>query len=914
MSLVLIPDGPGISVEVVDGRQGLPAAPRGSGAIMGQFPSGPTTKAALVLTRDKARLISGDPDDLFEGSLALDDLYSEYTPPVLIARVTDGNDLQARSYLWDRDPSLSWTKFTGHVIDDRAPMATVTAQNGGRWGGRKRVLVGLLNAVATDVTASTIDLSTASELEASMYKEDMLAGATLELEGDTGGPYEIVSNTTAGIATIKGEFSTEVLAADGSGDIDGQFRIVLAHDKELSVVIGQDSILSSQFSLSALRKFKSTSDWEVVSRYDNLELSTSDNRPWVSTITEGELERYQIAVSSSYSGATVEEKLPCNFSEVPTSVSTNTLTFQWYRWAVTTGNGTGYITGVAPVDADSVEPHIYRLTFTAATTYDLTVEWADGTVQELAAAHLMGAFEPDHPQLTEFTITAGGTAFTAGDVVTLRVNTLPLDLYKREAFIYPKAVGTGAGKRSRIVSNTYNSVTIRSDLDFADFDSAVGASPTVTGTASLAAVTFTIGNTLILTPDGGAPVTLTSTTGPTGAANIVAHLTALDTAGKFVFSVYNTNYLRIQLAGSYGSQSSIAVGNGTSDAQFGLTNGDVEYGTDAVPFRIEARWPMCGGYDGAAPAAARYALALDLSNSVFKCHMNTNLGLVRLGIPGLTTAVSSAGIDAALLFCAANGWIHVVDTPTSLETLSDPGEAAVDYLLTQVESDYRQWRFPSRLKYLNTAGTKIVTRSSAGQVIGRYALLANVGIDGERGMHIAAANNNAQGALSPRAKGLPDGVGRWSPPIGLMDSNGIVPILWDGPNVYMYGNRMFSSGRTPAGGRYTITERAVYYHVARDLFVTARPVVFKSISARRLGEVTSMLRDKMRPYYNDGWFSDQGGTKLGFEDQVTVEVPASLNPPADLQEGRVRAAINFTPRPAIEKVSIILAPTQISGS
>jgi hypothetical protein len=918
MSLVLIPDGPGVTVEVSDGQQGLPSAPRGTGALVGQFVSGPTTRAGLALTKEQARLIWGEPDDDFPGNLSLDDVYSEYSPPMMCARVTDGLALQAQASLWDRSPSRSFSKLGGFGAD-REPLATAKAHNVGRWGGRKKVIVGTLPAVATDIaSASTANLGAATQVGITLLETDQLAGAFIEFEGDTGGPYEILSNTAAGVITILGEFSIALQAATGSGAIDGQFRVTLDHDKELSVVIGPDNVLGEKFSVTAVRKFTKNSGWEVVSQYDNLQLAEGDDRPWTTVVPEGEDSRFQIEIDTDYSGETVEAMLPCNFSEVPTTLATNVLTFQWYRWVKTAGLGNGYLSAISPVSSTSVEPHVYELTFTAALVFTVAVIWPDGTQQTLSAAGAVGAeFNPEHPQLSKFTIVAGGTAFDATTRMTIRVNPLPHDLYAREAYIYPIAVTAdgNAGRRLRIVSNTYNTVSIRSDLLFSSYGSSVGAAASVTGTVDLTAVSMAAASTLILTPDGHTAVTLTSAGSGPGAAAIAAELTALDTGSKFIFEASGV-YLKISVRGSYGSQSSLLVGAGTANAALGFVDNSTTYGTDAVPFRIEARWPMWGGYDGAAPASARYQLAMDLSDSYFKCHLNTNLGGVLLAMPGVTTDMASGddAMAAALAFCEKNGWFYLAEFAESLEAVASQGEAAVaDLMDNHAESDHRRWLFPSRLKYQNVLKTALVTRSCSGQVIGIRARLANQGVDGERGLHIAAANNNEQGRMSPRAKGLPDGLGRnWVPPLKLLNDHGIVAILWEGPDIYMWGNRMYSRGRTPQGNRYTITERDVYYHVARDLFVTARPYVFKSISARRLGEIQVGLREKMKKYHLDGWFSDDGGARAGFEQQVQVEVPLSLNPASELLEGRVRARITFTPRPALESLTINLAPTQVT--
>jgi hypothetical protein len=791
------------------------------------------------------------------------------------------------------------------------------AHNGGRWGGAKHIIVGDLNDITADLTSTTIDISTASETPAAgSYLVDRYKGASIYMEGDSDGPYTIASNDANGVCTLEGTFSQAVQDADGTGSIDGEFRIVVPHQKELAVVIGQDSATSELFSLVAKRKFTETSDWETVSSYDDLGLSSNDDKPWLTTILEQEeeLRLYQLEVSSSYTGATVEAKLPANFCEIPTDVSGATLTFQWYRWSAdSTNTGDPFLGDITAVDTSFIEPHVYTVDFTAATTFDVTVTWPDGTSQALGSGTVGTTFAPAHPQLTTFTIEAGGTAAVDGDQLTVRVDPLPLDLYKREAFVYPVAVSADGNnnQRIRIVSNTYNSITVRSDLVLTSFGAVAAVAPSVT-TGDLSAVSFSGSETIILTPDSGDAVTLTisGAVGP-GAAAIKAELDTLDTDSLFTFTVSGDTII-ISVNGSYGSQSTITLGNGTGHGDLSIATSGTVTGTDGVPARVEARMPMWGGYDGDTPAAADYIVAMDLSENRFNRWFDTNLGLVRFATVGITATTVK---DAARPLAAKHGWKYMAEFASSLESQALPGEAALaDMIANEEESDYVDHIFPSRVKYLNVAKTKTVTRSPVGQFMGIKARLANAGVDGERGFHIAAANNNLQGKLSPRCKGLSDDLGRWTPPKKLLNDHGVVMILWEGPNVYLWGNRMYSKGRTPKGKRYTITERDVYYHVARDLFVTTRPFFFKSISARRLGDVSRALREKMKVYYHDGWFSDEGGRAPGFEQQCSVQVPLSLNTAAELNEGNVYASVTFTPRPALESLTIVLSPTQTTAT
>jgi hypothetical protein len=864
----------------------------------------------MVLGKAEARLVSGEPDDVFEGSLSLDDIYSEDSPPVLIGRVTDGNDRQSTVPLWDRNPDRSFSKSQpGLVATDRAPLATALANNGGKWGGRRRVLLGLLDDIAADLTASTVDLSTSLELAGVTFYTDELVGAQISFEGDSGGPYEVVSNDDTGVATIKGEFSQAVQDADGMGVIDGSWNLLLSGGQELAVVIGQDSVTATLFSVEGVRKFKADTEWESVTSYGDLGLSDDDDRPWLRVIPDGEQTRYQIEIETTYAGATVEAKLPANLCEVPTSVDGATITMQWWRQSLgATNTGDPYIVDVAPVDASQIEPHVYNITFTAATTFTVSVTFADGTVLDLGAGTVATPFVPVHPQLASFNIIAGDDAAVLSDTARIRIDPLPLDLSNREAYLYPVARSDDGdtNQRLRVAASTYNTISVRSDLLLSSYGSAVGVSATV-DTVDLDAVSLGVGETVILSPDGGAAITLVSAGSGPGATAIAAELTTLDTTDMFTFTANTDGTMTIGLQGSYGSKSSLTLGSGTGHAGLGIATSGVVYGTDAVPFRVEGRWPMWGGYDGVAPAAARYIIASDLEDAIFQRWLCTNLGLVRIITPGITATSVKAAIEP---FVRKNGWVYVAEFAAGLEAQALPGQAAVaDMAGSEVESDYVDHLFPSRAKFLNVARTKAVTRSVAGMFLGIKSRLANEGVDGERGFHIAAANNNEQGRLSPRVLGLSDDIGRWTPPKKLLNDNGIVMLLWEGAAVYLWGNRRYSLGRTPKGKRYTITERDVFYHVARDLFVTTRPWIFKSISARRLGDIQASLREKLKVYYRDGWFSDHAGP--GFEQQVTVLVPPDQNPPEELLEGNVTATIQFRPRPALENLTIVLSPTQL---
>ncbi len=126
--------------------------------------------------------------------------------------------------------------------------------------------------------------------------------------------------------------------------------------------------------------------------YNDLQLSTDDDRPWETILYKGEETdgNYQFELDSDYEGATVEDKFPANFCEIPTNLSNATLTYQWYRWTLGDSNtGNPYLDAISVNDSSNIVPHVITLTFTAATTATVSVTFID-----VLPAFAIGTFLP----------------------------------------------------------------------------------------------------------------------------------------------------------------------------------------------------------------------------------------------------------------------------------------------------------------------------------------------------------------------------------------------------------------------------------------------------------------------------------------------------------------------------------------
>jgi hypothetical protein len=924
MTLVLTPDGPGTTVTVRDSGGGLRSAPRGASGLIGQFRSGPVGVATLALSKAGARAIYGDPSDQFEASMCLDDLYAEFEPPVMNVRVTDGQEVVSAGHtLWDRNPNRSFMHRTAQTA--RGTFATVVPDSGGKWAGSRRAQVGDETNAAGIATAVTSTTTFATGLTLTSLA-DVYAAGSLYIENDASSPYTIYSNTTAGVLTIEGEFSAD--AQNGTGTLTGKWYITrgFSADEECCIVVGQDPQPGKRFALSQQRRYdKDDFTWEQVIATGPLSLDGEDSSiGWTSAWDANWPKDWGdpiIDFTTAYTGANVERKFPCNFSEIPTvlteSGNKTVVTYQWYRWSAETGNtGNPYVESVVPTSPDDVTTHTITVDFTAATTVNITWTLPDGNTFTSTGVTIGSVHSPGHALLAKVHVVAGAVGAVSGDTLTIECEPLLSDLTSREAYFYPVAntVDGTSTHRLLIASNTYNTLTVNYTSLIATYGAAVSTGASVTGTVDVATGTWVATQTLIFTLDGHAATTFTSPGGgKTNIAVIITELELQDTANLFSFTQDSTGTkLVVKSAQSLGTSSTVLVGAGSANSTFGFTATNSYSGTDGVPFRLEYKAPAWGGFDGGNTIAnSVYTKALDTDDSAFEQFLGRNLGLVRIGAPSVFTAAVK---NAVALFSAKVGFLGVVDFDTSVYDVATPGEAMIaDMIGNETRCDYVEHYGPSALMLPNKKQTAFVVRSAMGAVMGIRARLANVGVDGERGLHIPAANVNEQGLIA-RADTLPYDIHTATRrlPVGLMNDAGIVCILKEGPNVYLWGDRMYSKGTTRDGRNYKVTARAVAYHIARDLHVTTRPFIFKTISQGRLGEVQVAIRGKLKQYWRDGWFADTNG--LGFDDQVTVTLPKALNTAAEQQAGRVHVSVGFAPRSSIEDLLITITPDQVTVS
>ena len=904
--------GPGVQTDVVDPRSPAQPAALGVTWLLGEFQSGPDNVPAVLSSPADAKIVTGVPVDELEASMCLLDLYREAEPIVVASRITR----EGASGFWrlfGRDPDRSFR----HIYGTNGPTEyIVDAGSTGRWSGCSLFwYVSFASGAALTAAATQSTLNLTGRTPMFTIYERTLTGASLYIAGDSGGPYTVQSyNVSTGKISISGEFSQAVIAGDGA--ITGLVYVVdnRANDQETTITIPYD-VAGTSFSMSVARRYKKNSPLSVISSVPGLVMAKTDESSRVaeSVLAEHPLcARWYTLQPPSISGAYNSDPLfPSNYAEVITALSGNTITLQWYRWSAASANGV-YVDTFAPVDTALVQPVNYVVTYSSGTTASVVAEYRSGRTVSVGTLTHGTEFVPTNPFFCRFKLKATGTP-ASGDVVTIKARPLPAGLAARSGYLHPFAVTSDGAvtPRLRILSNTYNTITtVRTSRDLDDFNLSVMSAPEALGEVDATSVTWATSATLIFNADG-IDKTFTAASNAVGIAAVVAALTALDTTNLFVFTSVN-GALNVALRKSFGSKAALTVGNGTANSTFGFTNTDVFYGSSGGVARVEYAQPAMFALEPRPPIASGYVSHMQAPFA--DALAGKNYGMLQVAMPGITDPTAHAAFNEML---SARAWMGFgeIAWPYDSTEISDLSAAVVADVESgaAIESDHITWHVPPLAFLRDAAGTGTTRRSISGIMAGRRAKLATVGADGQRGFHLAAANNNEQG-LIPAVKLFPFPETRHSAgiiDIKLLDEAGLVPVLQSNSSVYVYGNRLRSVSRDPNGERLDVTDRAVVFHVASALNASLRPYIFRSSTRAQLANIRSDVRAFMKPFWSNGWFSDANGD--AFDDQVQIEVPDSVNTAYNLAvDKRLTVTVQFTPRGAIREVRVIMSSTDFA--
>jgi len=813
-------------------------------------------------------------------------------------RVTDGTEVKATVTLYNRDVERG--------IRERFPTAKLPAaafqfdaHNGGRWGGRASIRNGDVN-LSTALTTSTVDLGFAT-------LEDKWVGAMISYPEDaTGEEYKVTGNTSAGVFTVEGEWSSDVI-----NGTDGRYTLELENEHEITeglealAIELQDSgeNPSLKFNVNVYRDNGGIKSW------DDVALDPSGDAYWLTAITS-DLDNYEIAPVDNFTGSPSDALArPANFAEIPApgGVALNSLTFQIARW-LRTGTGTFYLDTVNGLTwGDDPREVTIVLTFNAATTYTVAATFADGqVVTGLPSGTVDVAYPSQHATIPGWTISAGPVAAVSGDTLTLYARPLPEDLAKLGGRLYPAAAPSEGDTRAsyRVISNDHESVTLSPSVDLTGVVTAPGA-PEYTGAAAGPFDMSAGALTIIYSVGDSGPFTLTSSL--SGAAetdvNVAADFNTQElarvsavAADKLVeITATSDQKIKITALQDFGAVAILNIGGGTFNTEGGFVSGD-NAGASPTVSRLQWRQELGGGYDGLAGLAdSDYETAWDLDTSPVSELLEENTGVLRLATPGVT----AAAVQTAMMRYAHH--VNAVAYCEIPDTVTEEGAAVAWHeanLAIGNEQSYHAVHWPSYGEIENPYGRGTYTAPLVGAILGATSRQAN----DEGGYHIAGAGVGV--SIGAVVKSLPTGNRRLNNKT--LNSYGLIEMRKRGARFYIWGGRIVGPS-----GRQWLHKRLTLSHIGRVLLTNTDQLVWSPINTRTFDRVKADLFNLFLPWWRKGWFKAPEGA-AGFTDSVLIKVDSANNTAASQALGELNSDIAFEVVDTAESVIFSYGPRGVA--
>ena len=414
------------------------AAPLGVTLYLGQFEKGDVGELSSTLSKGQFEKIIGS---YYAGAYGPDCAFDFWdhgqgAGELHIIRVTDGNEREAEFTFWNRRGT------------DLAAVMKVKAKNGGRWGGKKAQLGGVMTTPATELTETTLDTGL------TMLENEWI-GASLVFDEISGKSYKVVSNTTAGVITVE---SDSKMSTDYGTGTDNGWALFLTNlddflneQKAVSVEIGDgDEDALNYFSLTVYV------DGVFVKRYANLSMDPTHKYYFVNIIND-DASNDEIEVENLWTGGIASDVRPANEYGLISAITDTVLTSKLFEFEVTSPGGADP-TVVLGTTNDSMQ---YRDTITCTVTDDITGAYDVSSAKFGAqgSGTLGTPFVPEHPYVAPHTITDGSTALATGDIVKIYYFPFEVDSLIGGTLIpdYPNE------RRStwRIADNDHNTITVQ---------------------------------------------------------------------------------------------------------------------------------------------------------------------------------------------------------------------------------------------------------------------------------------------------------------------------------------------------------------------------------------------------------------------------------------------------------------------
>lgn len=766
--------GAGVVIVEKEAQKSIVPGALGSTAYTGILQKGPIRKPFATFSSSDFRFRAGSfiPESLVpDASLDFFRL-GQGRGTLFLQRITDGSEKLSELELRNRrDPRSSTLLFQ--------------AGNGGRWAGKKRTLVDNY----ASVTPTTVTLLTVP----AALKKDELVGGKLKFNAVPGKSFDIIANTALGVLTVPSDID---LISELNGSLDLLMSVELQNDGlAVGVLIkdGQDNPLDEWgLEIYLIEGGIST----LVKQFSNLSSDPVSPRYFAKAINDDPNSEFLLKVVDLHIGSITSDIRPANVFGKSLLLTDTVLTAKIHDEVVSSVDGAKAkidpLTLGASIIQDEVTLEVTTagaratgaLTFSANPTDGDTVT-INGkvitfkTVVVTPASQVLIGINAEGSLDNLLAFINGSLDVLLKDIVFAeKFSASVLNLFAQTAGLAGNAIATVSAGATE---PTWGAATLAGGIDQVwSYEST--EMPFLTGFTVTSGVTFAPPNDF-----GGGFKVVDTTKDSTKTFGIGDTLTVFITpleVGKLVGGVLvpDVTDRRIKFKITANTANTITVKPGSNMTVNAAASDN---------FRAEYIQELGKGYDGIANINdVHYTSAYDADSSPLKSLRGSNLGLVKLATPGVTSSsVQKAGAELA----AAQNWQYRYEVPASIVT----EDAAEEFINDQIgRNDYAVVTWPSFAKVLSPNGNGLKLTSQTGAIHGLEARVAN----DFQGYHKAAAGIDV---ILSNVVALPDGFeGRtlneeFLDPVGIniikvKDGNFI---LWGDETLGLSGGRKFKHKR-----------------------------------------------------------------------------------------------------------------------
>lgn len=435
--------GAGVAVIEQEGTKSIEPAALGFAGYAGLFEKGPIGELIVVTNKKQfAKKMGGyiadgqAPDaciDYFDAANGAGGL--------CLVRVTDGNEAKAQATLYTRNKALL------------APMGTLRAKNGGRWGGKFKKSSGAVTG-GSDITNLTLTTGI-------VMKVDEWKGGYIELDAVANKRYPIVGNNAAGLITVAADQKMkDEWTASTPGTNYTYYLTLETEGKSISFVVSDgEQVPDTEFSLAIYV------DGAFVKKYPDLNTNPTHKRYWVNIINNDD-GNDEVEAVDLWTGAHDANTRPANVFGNIATVTATLLTATIHDFTINSPGG-GNPTMTLGTTSDIQQAQKITVTMSSATAGTVVSD----KLGALGSLTLGTLFSPPtaagganrNKLVPPFTVTAGASPLAASD--TLVINFKPLvPSALIGGYVYPDKANAKRNK-FRITANDHKSITAADGSD-----------------------------------------------------------------------------------------------------------------------------------------------------------------------------------------------------------------------------------------------------------------------------------------------------------------------------------------------------------------------------------------------------------------------------------------------------------------